>query len=340
MEDNVEAPDPARVPVQLLEREAARQEEVERRRQAREARLVPEEQSDYFRAIFNRERKAIEALLEPEPSEAAEAEPTSEAVVRLEEGAERLRGLQRLVSNSVRFLAPYDLRIAQEKVNHLRSVVAERRLQLQPPKPFAFRARKKELPGPRPPQGASEPGPRKLTASAFASLPADPPCGFSRAEGQELELGATELLQRDVTLSRLSRCRVQLRGNPNTLLMRDCHECTVLCGPVSTSALVEGCSGCVLALACQQLRTHRTTETSFYVLVTSRAMLEDCSSIRFAPYTWSYPGIEADFLTSTLDKNRNNWNQVDDFNWLVRDQPSPNWSVIPEQDRISDWSQI
>ncbi|XP_010003272.1 PREDICTED: tubulin-specific chaperone C, partial [Chaetura pelagica] len=125
--------------------------------------------------------------------------------------------------------------------------------------------------------------------------------------------------------------------NANTLRVRDCRGCTVLCGPVSTSVLVDGCRDCVLALACQQLRTHRTRRCRFYVQVTSRAVIEGCAEVSFAPYTWSYPGIEGDFESSGLDKNKNSWNVVDDFDWLATDQPSPNWSVIPEQERIGCW---
>ncbi|XP_009705749.1 PREDICTED: tubulin-specific chaperone C, partial [Cariama cristata] len=125
--------------------------------------------------------------------------------------------------------------------------------------------------------------------------------------------------------------------NANTLRVRDCRGCTVLCGPVSTSVLVDGCSDCLLVLACQQLRTHRTRNSRFYVQVTSRAVIEDCAKVSFAPYAWSYPGIERDFKSSGLDRNRNNWNLVDDFDWLATDKTSPNWSLIPEQERISCW---
>ncbi|XP_025902018.1 tubulin-specific chaperone C [Nothoprocta perdicaria] len=166
---------------------------------------------------------------------------------------------------------------------------------------------------------------------------AEPLCGFSGAQGAELELGRAELRQRDVVLSGLRECRVRLRGSANTLRVRDCRGCTVLCGPLATSALVDGCSECVLVLACQQLRAHRTRRSRFYVHVSSRAVVEDCAEVAFAPYSWSYPGLEEDFEASALDRSTNNWNTVDDFNWLVRDQPSPNWGLIPEQERITCW---
>ncbi|XP_007439659.1 tubulin-specific chaperone C [Python bivittatus] len=308
----------ALVPDRLHQREAERREEAERRRRDRDAQSVLEEQSDFFTASFAREREAIEALLRSEPARGPEA-----ATLAVSEAARRLQDLQRLLTDSVRFLAPYEVRQGQAKR-------------------FAFTKALKKDPASVPSKPSAQQPPRESATQgrneAAASTPVDPGCGFSRAEGQALELGPADLLQQDVVLSHLRRCRVRLRGNPNTLLVRDCHGCTILCGPVSTSARVDGCSGCLVALACQQLRTHRATETSFYVQVTSRAMLEDCSALRFAPYSWDYAGIEADFETSGLDRSRNNWNQVDDFNWLAKNEASPNWCVIPEKERITEWN--
>ena len=34
-----------------------------------------------------------------------------------------------------------------------------------------------------------------------------------------------------------------------------------------------------------------------------------------------------------LDEGVNNWDKVDDFNWLALDKPSPNWTVLPEDER-------
>ncbi|KAM9609355.1 tubulin-specific chaperone C [Morphnus guianensis] len=315
------------LPERLQRREAERQQGVERQRQKKEAQAVKEEQSEFFVAAFAREREAVEALLAAGP---------------LEEAAARLQGLQKLLTESVRFLAPYEVRQGQEAVARLQGDLAARRQQLQPKKKFAFRALKREA------AAGSEPRPAEPARAATAAPapghgpaegePGGPPlCGFSGAEGEELELGPAELLQRDVVLAGLRGCRVRLRGNANTLRVRDCRGCTVLCGPVSTSVLVDGCSDCLLVLACQQLRTHRTRDSRFYVQVTSRAVIEDCATVSFAPYTWSYPGIERDFESSGLDRNRNNWNLVDDFDWLATDKPSPNWSLIPEQERISCW---
>lgn len=313
------------LPERLQRREAERQQGVERQRRQREARAVQEERSEVVLAALCRERQAVEELLAAGPPD---------------EAAARLQALQKLLTDSVRCLAPYELRQAQEAVARLQAALAERRQQLQPKKRFAFRAlRKGAAPGAQPGPAAEPPAEPPAPGRGVAEgEPGGPPlCGFSGAEGRELELGPSELLQRDVVLAELRGCRVRLRGNANTLRVRDCRGCTVLCGPVSTSVLVDGCSDCQLVVACQQLRTHRTRDSRFYIQVTSRAVIEDCSKVSFAPYAWSYPGIEGDFESSGLDRSRNNWNLVDDFDWLASDKPSPNWCLIPEEERVSSW---
>ena len=69
----------------------------------------------------------------------------------------------------------------------------------------------------------------------------------------------------------------------------------VLCGPVSSSVFVEDCKDCVFVVACQQLRVHSTTNSQFYLHVTSRAIIEDCQKVSFAPYSWNYPDLEQHF---------------------------------------------
>ncbi|NWH73551.1 TBCC protein, partial [Piaya cayana] len=303
-------------PERLQRREAERLRGVERQRQEKEARAVKEERSDFFLAAFSREREAVEALL---------------AAGSLEEAGARLQGLQRLLTESVRFLAPYEVRKGQEEVARLQEDLAARRRELQPKKKFAFRALKKEAAA-----GKERPRPAEPARPAEPD-PEAPQCGFSGLEAAELELGPAELLGRDVELRELRGCRVLLRGSPGALRVSGCRGCTVLCGPVASSVMVDECSGCLLAVACQQLRAHRTRDTRFYLRVTSRAIVEGCAGVSFAPYSWSYPGIEADFQSSGLDGSRNNWNLVDDFDWLATDRPSPNWSVIPEQERVSCW---
>ncbi|XP_007934432.1 tubulin-specific chaperone C [Orycteropus afer afer] len=320
------------VPERLQRREQERQLEVEKRKQKRQNQEVEKEKSDFFAAAFSRERAAVEELLEG-----------GDSAERLEEAATRLQGLQKLLNDSVLFLAAYDLRQGQEALARLQAALAERRQELQPKKRFAFKTRKKDAAsaskvdaarGARLTEGIrASPQPLKEERDFGASWV----CGFSGLEFQVLEKRAEDLHQRDVLLTELNNCTVRLYGNPNTLWLTKARNCTVLCGPVSASVFLEDCSDCVLVVACQQLRVHTTKDTRIFLQVTSRAIIEDCNGIQFAPYTWTYPGIDKDFEGSGLDRSKNNWNDVDDFNWLARDMASPNWSILPEEERMIQW---
>jgi hypothetical protein len=59
--------------------------------------------------------------------------------------------------------------------------------------------------------------------------------------------------------------------------------------------------------------------------------------VGFAPYNWKYENMEHHFKIAGLDINRNNWNLVDDFNWLASDKPSPNWHILKADKKKDDW---
>ncbi|MGH0154878.1 UNVERIFIED_CONTAM: hypothetical protein FKN15_044504 [Acipenser sinensis] len=333
----------ARIPERLQKRDQERQEELERRKEAKESKQVTEEKSDFFTSTFSKEKADIEELL----AGGGEVEPGSLAG-RLEDISARIQQLQKFLNDSMVFLPQYELRQAQSALQKLQSGLAEKRGELLPKKKFAFRSRnvganntKKETPEPRK-GGEQASRPTDLTAASVTASPGNSDdvsaqCGFSNVVSQVLIKRADEINQRDVLLTHLSSCTVKLFGAPSTLHIKHVRDSTILCGPVSSSVFIDHCSGCTFAFPCQQLRTHNTTDSRAYLHVTSRAIVEDCSGVRFAPFTWSYPGLEEDFQVSGLDRERNNWTQVDDFNWLASDAPSPNWSVIPEEERKTTW---
>ena len=40
-----------------------------------------------------------------------------------------------------------------------------------------------------------------------------------------------------------------------------------------------------------------------------------------------------EFNRVNMEPANNNWNLIDDFNWLSL-EPSPNWSILPEDERV------
>lgn len=323
-----------KIPESVLRRDQARLEEIERRKNAKESQTVSEEKIGYFSATFGAEKAAIEELLLSCPQS-----DNQNATRVLEEATHKIQHLQKFLNDSTVFLTQYELRQAQESVQKLQSSLADKRAEVMPKKKFAFRSRA---------AGASQ-QPAVPHSSSVGKPKEDPghfvvdsaisaeQCGFSNAQNKVLIKRAKEVHQRDVLLSHLTNCKVRLYGSPSTLHIRNVRGCQILSGPVSSSVFVDECKESTLVLACQQLRTHNTTSTQIYLHVTSRAIIEDCHGVCFAPFNWTYRGVDDDFRVSGLDPKRNNWSEVDDFNWLAAGTPSPNWTVITESERTSCW---
>ncbi|KAM7381276.1 hypothetical protein PAMA_012223 [Pampus argenteus] len=338
MEATVEVGEPLagaeKLQERLQKRHQARIEDVERRKEVKESQTVAEEKSEYFTGAFNRERAAVEELLS-----GCSGADRAAVTQRLEEATAKTAQLQKFLNDSVLFLTQYDLRQAQAALQKLQTSLAETREEAIPKKKFAFRARTK---------AADKVSPGSDTSTPDAGTPVDARStklvdeaseqgGFSNLSDVFVTKTAEEIQKRDVLLTHLTNCKVRLFGSPSTLHLKHIDNCEILCGPVSSSVFVDHCRNSTLAFPCQQLRTHNTTDTQVYLHVTSRAIIEDCCRVSFAPFSWSYPSLKEDFSVSGLDQGRNNWNQVDDFNWLAAGTPSPNWTVMPEADRKTNW---
>lgn len=324
----------AKITERLQKRHQARAEDAERRKEAKESQTVEEEKLEFFSSSFNTERISIEELLS-RCSGASKADVTQ----HLEQATAKTLQLQKFLNDSVLFLTQYELRQAQAALQKIQTSITEIREEALPKKKFTFRARTKAADkvtsSDTPADESDTPSPAG-PGSTKVDAPAEQ-CGFSNMDNVSLTKTSEEINKRDVLLTHLTNCKVRLLGCPSTLHLKHIDTCEILCGPVSSSVFVDQCRNSVLAVPCQQLRTHNTTDTQVYLHVISRAIVEDCRGVSFAPFSWSYPTLEEDFAVSGLDQDRNNWSQVDDFNWLAADTPSPNWTVIPEADRKTNW---
>lgn len=320
----------AKIQERLQRRHQTRIEDAERRKEAKESQVVAEEKGAYFSSTFNRERTSIEELLS-----SCSGADRAVATQTLEEATAKIAQLQKFLNDSMLFLTQYELRQAQSALQKLQTSLAEAREEALPKKKFAFRARTKaaeKTPVTDSPDAGTLAGTVKVDGAAASEQ-----CGFSNMDNEVLTKTSEEIQKRDVLLTHLTNCKVRLFGSPSTLHLKHIDSCEILCGPVSSSVFVDHCRNSTLAFPCQQLRTHNTTDTQVYLHVTSRAIIEDCHGVSFAPFSWSYPSLDEDFNVSGLDRARNNWSQVDDFNWLAAGTPSPNWTVILEEDRKTNW---
>lgn len=319
----------ARINERIQKRQQVLAEEAGRRKEAKESHSVDEEKSEYFLSAFNAELAAIQELLTGcSGADRCDLNP------KLEETTTRMAQLQKFLNDSLMFLNQYQIKVAQSALQKLQTSLNEAREEGLPKKKFAFRSRTKaaQKASDSPPPETASPGVTKVDGAAISEQ-----ADLSNKSNEYLTKTSEDIQNRDVLLTHLTNCTVRLYGSPSTLHLKHISGCEILCGPVATSVFVDHCSNSVLAFPCQQLRTHNTTDTQVYLHVTSRAIVEDCRGVGFAPFCWSYPTLDQDFAASGLDRDRNNWTQVDDFNWLASGTPSPNWAVIPEADRKTSW---
>lgn len=142
------------------------------------------------------------------------------------------------------------------------------------------------------------------------------------------------------TLSGLKRCLIDLSPPSTstpplaTLTLKNISHSLILCPDLAGPAHLTDVSQCVVAVGCRQFRMHDSARCDVYLHCSSRPIIEACSGVRFAP------------LPETLlaDKQRgaeNLWGRIDDFKWL-RAEPSPNWSVLEDGQRVSEevWRKV
>ncbi|ELU08613.1 hypothetical protein CAPTEDRAFT_191128 [Capitella teleta] len=301
-------------------------EESQKKRDDRENSSVLLEQTDFFHSSFTKARKEIESTLAT-----SDEIPKSKLTDHFDAMTISLQKMKKFVTDSSAFLVSYDVEKAQQALMDIFYAVHLKREELIPKKKFAFKSKKK----------ATSEKPVPQTQSVQATKPKVEvdmtDCRFTEQSGRKLYKDSQELQSKDVALSKLTDCDVLLDGSPSAIHISLLRNCRIFSGPVSSSIFVDDCVDCTFVLACQQLRIHSSTKSNFYIHVTSKAIIEDCQDVLFAPFNLQLPLMSDHYAISGLNKDINNWDAVDDFNWLASDSPSPNWAVIPEGERVPSW---
>lgn len=136
-----------------------------------------------------------------------------------------------------------------------------------------------------------------------------------------------------------------------SLVIKNVSHSLIIAGRVTGPAHITGVKDSVLVVNARQVRIHECENVTVWLWCGSHPIIEGCKGMRFAeipdPYVSVCPPFsspsphprhvksEADArwqLTVGQDSTNNQWNQVDDFNWL-KAEASPNWKTISDQDK-------
>lgn len=313
----------------LKNREAERQQNLQKKKDEYNLRLADNEKLDFFNTVFSEKHLYISNLINNARNVKKERLPD-----HFNDISKEIALLQKYVATSNIFLRHYDLQKCQVIINELTAYTKSLENELLPKKKFTFKNKIKQEKN-----NLHTNSTQVKDAVDFSPVYKldENSCGYFNKSLEILKMADSEIFKKDVTLANLKNCTVYLVGSPSTLHLNHLVNCKVFCGPVSTSIFAENCETSLLVIACQQLRLHASKQVDIYLHVTSRAIMEDCTAVKIAPYKWKYPGIEKDFERSKLNIYVNNWRCIDDFNWL-NEKHSPNWQEIKEEDQISDWS--
>ncbi|GKT82562.1 tubulin binding cofactor c [Colletotrichum tofieldiae] len=132
-----------------------------------------------------------------------------------------------------------------------------------------------------------------------------------------------------------------LSGNTSfaSLALKNIEKSLIVAGNVTGPAHITGVSDSIIVVAARQVRIHECKNVDIYLHCSSHPIIEDCSNMRFAPLPASFVLMIAQ--ETPEDPVKNQWDQVDDFKWL-KSEPSPNWSILPEEQRLADeiWTKV
>ncbi|CAL0316202.1 unnamed protein product [Lupinus luteus] len=279
-----------------------------------------------FLSRFNLLKTTIESNLAQSQSLSSQLKPHFDNI------AASISDLEKLVAENSYFLPSYDVRSSLKTVSDLKQKLDNLNSQLIPKKKFAFKNKgaKKDsvfIPQQKPSTVAN------VVSEKTSSIAVRDSPGFRNETGQVLIQDCKGLEVGEFTVSDLDSCEVRIIGTVRALFVHRLKNCKVYVGPVMGSILIEEVEGCVFVMASHQIRIHNAKKTDFYLRVRSRPIIEDSDGVRFAPYCFTYQGIEDDLRGAALYQETGNWANVDDFKWL-RAVQSPNWSVLPENERV------
>lgn len=342
MEENIKLKsNKERLTEQLEKRHKERQLNLDNLQELKTRESVESEAIDYFQNIFETKIDEIENDLTS--LTAAETEKSGIAVT-FNKINNAIYELQKYLTNSTIFLTDYKIKRGQNKINELTCRSDELKKVLIPKKKFGFR-NKTDI------AHNNTKNDNKLKEKELANENLQRQQQLNIQTQQQFEwtlanetnkifaLDELEINARDITLSNLTNCVIKLHGHLGSLQASQLTNCLILCGPVARSFFADNCVNCKFVFACQQMRLHSSKSCDIYIHVTCRAIIEDCHDLLMGPYNYGYPNLDVDFVKSGLDREKNNWQDVGDFNWLSPDKPSPNWKKMSEKNLIVDWDQ-
>ena len=120
---------------------------------------------------------------------------------------------------------------------------------------------------------------------------------------------------------------MELLQKTEILFLKNLKNCTIRAAVTKSTVFVDNCSNCHFQLNSHQLRIHNTYHSKFAILATSKPIIEDCSEVTFAPYSYDYADRQRHEEEEQRRDKPNLWREIQDFNWLKENEASPHFKL-------------
>ena len=137
----------------------------------------------------------------------------------------------------------------------------------------------------------------------------------------------------NIIMENIINCNIYLLYDFKACYINNCQNCNIFLGCICGGAHITNCVNSKIYLITHQLRIHQTTNSDFYTLTNSNPIIEHSNENVFHPLKIKYEGFENNLKKSGIDVNNNNWNKIQDFQWLKKDK-SPNFNVDENNELI------
>ncbi|KAK6540303.1 hypothetical protein TWF694_009110 [Orbilia ellipsospora] len=258
------------------------------------------------------------------------------------------------------YLPAYDQRVYSEQLKSLSDQLSNARKALAPRQKFSFKnrgsSRTSGTDSPTPPLPAVPAEQLQASLQPLSSKSQPDPKTTSTITSHEntnLQTSPPNQTTTILSLSNLKSCILTPHNNDKsatgdtnytTLSVTSISSSLLIIPPIQGPAHLTSLQNTTILLSCHQFRLHSSHNVDVYLKCRSRPIIENCKGIRvsFLPDISNKSAATEGGGNSNVEgkadgkEESDMWNQIDDFNWLKVDKPSPNWRCLRDDERILD----
>jgi len=278
-------------------------------------------QIEQFLQTFQIKRKEIEFGLESVRK--IENSKVSEIQTKLESIQNQFQKISKLFSEATIFLPAFEIKQIQQNLANLEKEINLQRSNSIPKQQFSFKSKRNN-------NSSTSSNPNNKSTN-------DEKENSTKNVKNGTEIGLIENSNNEVEIKEKTSETIEINEQRKMYFINKLIGCKVKLNASEGSVFIQNCKSSSFYISSQQVRIHWSEECDFYLEVKSKPIIENSTKLRFSPLQQTNQN-EKQKETESTDNNKNEsnnqWDKIEDFNWLKSNQSSPNFSIIDPQQRI------